>query len=86
MTPVAFGPDVLPLCLAAMSAHRPQCLEGDRGITSVSDSAWNLLCFLAVPGLFPSPGPAAQSAAQPPAPEDAHPIQGVSSWSHHRHR
>lgn len=40
----------------------------------------------AFPGLFPPPGPASQSAAQPPTPEDAYPVQGVSPRPHHCHR
>lgn len=84
MTLISLGPG-LPWCLAAMSAHSSQCLEGDLGITSFADSAWNL-CFVALQGLFPPPGPAAQSAPQPPAPEDAHSIEGVGSWSHHCYR
>lgn len=81
---VSFGPDFLSRCVAALSAHRPQCFEGAGGIVSRADRVWNL-CPVALPGLFPPPGPAAQSAAQPPASEDAHPVQGVRSRSHHCH-
>lgn len=80
----SFGPDFLSVCVWPQSAPRPQRLGGAGGILPRADSVWNL-CPVARPGLLPPPGPAAQSAAQPPAPEDAHPVQGVRARAHHRH-
>jgi hypothetical protein len=76
------GPGFLPLGLAGGSPGF-QVRERPRHV-SHTDSAWNSPS-VAFPGLFAAPGPAPQSAAQPPAPEDAHFVQGVSPWPHRCH-